>query len=327
MRALPADVAQRLGAVAVDLDPEHVEVGDLAQDLQEAFGLGVEVEVEQDVDVGPRAVADRLQMHAQVAQHGAVDVQLGMERRAEARPPAARLAVLVDEDVGLERAEALLAHLAADRLDAVEIGDGRLVVGRMIDAPGRAVRPVHRGCGRGSCRRAARSRARPAPWPWRRAARSRWRPWPGPPRRRRPAASRSRARHRCARAGRPSARPRGCASRSITAADAGRAEALVELAPADDAGIGRQLDEMVVAPARIADQRLDGRHLHRHFSQRRRACPAYCRKCCSLPAAARTCRAACRPAGRTRPLADAGLPDCPANDMMRTECGAKSARP
>ena len=45
-------------------------------------------------------------------------------------------------------------------------------------------------------------------------------------------------------------------------ADARRAEALVELAPADDAVVGGELDEMVVAPARIAGQRLDALDLH-----------------------------------------------------------------
>ena len=88
VRAGAADMAQRLGAEGVDLDPEHVEVGDLAQDLEIALGLGVEVEVEQQIDVGPRALADGLQVHAQIAQHVPVDVELGIERRAEAGAPA-----------------------------------------------------------------------------------------------------------------------------------------------------------------------------------------------------------------------------------------------
>ena len=142
MRALPADVAQRLGAVAVDLDPEHVEIGKRAEDLEITLGLGVEIEVEQEIDIRAGAVVERLEMHAQIAQHILVDVELGIERPAEPRPPALRLAVLVGEQVGLERAEPLLAHLAPDRLDAVEIGDRRLVESRVIDAPGGAVRPV-----------------------------------------------------------------------------------------------------------------------------------------------------------------------------------------
>ena len=45
-------------------------------------------------------------------------------------------------------------------------------------------------------------------------------------------------------------------------AHARRAEPLVELAPADDAGVGGELDEVVVAPAGIAGQRLDAFDLH-----------------------------------------------------------------
>ncbi len=75
MRAVAADITERLGIVAIDLDPEHVEVGDFAQDFQIAFGLGVEIEIEQDIDIGPGAVANGFQMHAQVAQHLAVDIE------------------------------------------------------------------------------------------------------------------------------------------------------------------------------------------------------------------------------------------------------------
>src|SRR6516165_529263 len=142
MRALPADVAERLRVEAVDLDPEHVEVGDLAQDLQVAFGLGVEIAVEQDVDIRACAVADRFQVHAQVAQDLAVDIDLRLEGRAEAGPPAARLAVVIGEDVGLERGELLLAYLAPHGLDAIEVLDRRFVPGGMIDPPGGAMRPV-----------------------------------------------------------------------------------------------------------------------------------------------------------------------------------------
>ena len=81
-------------------------------------------------------------MHAQITQHLAVDVDLGFERHAETGPPAPRLALVIGEDVGLQRGEFLLADLAPDRLDAVEIGDRRLVPVGMVDAPGRAMRPV-----------------------------------------------------------------------------------------------------------------------------------------------------------------------------------------
>ena len=69
MRALAADIAERLRIESVDLDPEHVHILDRAQDLQIAFGLGVEVEVEQQIDIGAGAVADRLEVHAEIAQH------------------------------------------------------------------------------------------------------------------------------------------------------------------------------------------------------------------------------------------------------------------
>src|SRR5450830_1671501 len=101
MRALPSDIAERFGIETVDLDPEHVKVGDFTQDPEIAFGLGVEVEVEKDVDIGPGAIADRFQMHAQIAQYLAVDIDLGFERHAETGPPARRLALIIGKDVGL----------------------------------------------------------------------------------------------------------------------------------------------------------------------------------------------------------------------------------
>src|SRR5450631_718481 len=122
MRTLPPYIAERFGVEAVDLDPEHVEIGDGAQDLQIPLGLGVEVEVKQDVDIGSRAVSNGLEMHAQIAQYLAVDIDLRLERRAEAGSPASRLAVGVSENVGLQGGKSFLADLASDRLDAVEIG-------------------------------------------------------------------------------------------------------------------------------------------------------------------------------------------------------------
>src|SRR5215472_15294311 len=178
-----SDIAERLGAVGVDLDPEHVEVRDRAQYFQIAFGLGVEIEIEHEIDVRPSAVVERLEVHAQIPQHLLVDVELGIERPPEARAPALRPAVLVHEDVGLERAKTLLAHLAADRLDAVEVSDRWLPVG-MVDAPRGAVRPVEPDAVALLAAEPARSTARRAAWPWRRAARSR--SPPSPPRPRRP---------------------------------------------------------------------------------------------------------------------------------------------
>src|SRR5262249_16343462 len=142
MRALPADQRQRFRIIAVDLDPEHVEVFDRAQDLQVAFGLCVEIEIQQDIDVRPGTVPNRFEVHAQISQYLPLDVDLGLKRRAEAGSPAAGLAVLIGEDVGLQRGELLLAHLPSDGLDAVEAFDRWLVPAGMIDAPGRAMRPV-----------------------------------------------------------------------------------------------------------------------------------------------------------------------------------------
>src|SRR5713101_1689113 len=142
MRTLTPDIAERFGIEAVDLDPEHVEVGNGAQDLEIAFGLGVEVEVEQDVDLRPGAVADGLQMAAQTAQHLAVDIDLRREGHAETGPPASRLAGIVSEDIGLQRGELPFPNFASDRLHAVEIRDRRLVPVGMVDAPGGAMRPV-----------------------------------------------------------------------------------------------------------------------------------------------------------------------------------------
>src|SRR5215472_14612297 len=142
MRAAAADIGERRRAVAVDLDPEHVEIGDLPQDFQIALGLGVEVEIEQKVDVGAGAITNGFEMGAQVAENLLVDIEFRNERDAKSRPPRARSAAIVNKDVGLERGKALLPYFSADRLDAVEAGDRRLVEGRMVDAPRRAVRPI-----------------------------------------------------------------------------------------------------------------------------------------------------------------------------------------
>src|ERR1700730_6665461 len=142
MWALASDVAERFRTETVDLDPEHVEVGDGAKDLEVTFGFGIEIEVEQDIDAWSRAIAEGLEMHAQIAQNPAVDVDLRRERHAEPGTPALGLAVVVSEDVGLQRGEFFLADFVSDRLDAIEIGDRRLVPVGVVDAPGGAMRPV-----------------------------------------------------------------------------------------------------------------------------------------------------------------------------------------
>jgi hypothetical protein len=77
VRALPPDVAQRLRIVAVDLDPEHVEIGERLEDLKIALGLGIEVEIEKQIDIASGPLAHRQQMRAQVAQDVLVDIDSG----------------------------------------------------------------------------------------------------------------------------------------------------------------------------------------------------------------------------------------------------------
>src|SRR5258708_3981058 len=107
-----------------------------------------------------------------------VNIELRHERNAKPGPPGARSAPIVNEDVRLQRAEALLAHLGADRLYAVQAGDLRACTGSDdLSAKSRSATNKP-GYGREACRRGARGTARRALWPWRRAARSRWRRTP-----------------------------------------------------------------------------------------------------------------------------------------------------
>src|SRR5215471_17782451 len=123
MRALPADIGKRRRAVAVDLDPEHVEIGNRPQDLQIPLGLRIEVQIEQQIDIRPGAVANGFEMGAQIAQDILVDVEFGNKRDAKSGTPAAWRTSVIDKDVGLQSREASLANLRADCLDAVEAGD------------------------------------------------------------------------------------------------------------------------------------------------------------------------------------------------------------
>ena len=236
-------------------------------------------------------------MHAEIAQHVAVDVALGIGRRAEAGAPALRvlLVVVVDEDVGLHRRKALFAHLAADRLHALEVGDGRLEVGRMIDAPGRAVRPVDPDA-------VADLAAQKL------VAGDAQRLGLGVQKR---VLDGAQGEGNDAAGGRPRDRielrvdPLVIADRLADdagrelldgGADARRAEAFVVLAPADDAVLGGDLDEVVVAEARIGGERLDrtdlGIDLHRDaplmlFSTTTPACRSPCRNRRRSPPACR----------------------------------------
>ena len=86
---------QRLRVAAVNLDPEHVEIRDRLDDPNVALGLGVEIEIEEQVHIRPGAVADRFEMGAQVAQYRLVDIELWGERYAKAQAPALRRPALV----------------------------------------------------------------------------------------------------------------------------------------------------------------------------------------------------------------------------------------
>src|SRR5690606_32601130 len=149
--------------------------------------------------------------------------------------------------------EAFLPHFATNAFDAVEIGDRGLVVGWMVDPPSRAVRPVNPDAIAAYC--AERCIA-------------------GVAQARRPGIAQrvldgtERARAHAARCGPGDGiaflvdalvvvgvladdAGRKALERS---AEAGCAEAFVEFAPADDAGVGRHLDEVVVSPASIAGE-------------------------------------------------------------------------
>ena len=69
MRALPANMRERRGAIAVDLNPEHLDIGDRPENFQIALGFGIEVQVEQQIDIGAGAVAYGFEVGAQIAQH------------------------------------------------------------------------------------------------------------------------------------------------------------------------------------------------------------------------------------------------------------------
>ena len=186
----------------------------------------------------------------------AIDVDLGLERRAEAGPPALRLAVGVDEDVGLHRGEALFAHLAADRLDAVEIGDRRLEPVGMIDAPGRAMRPVDPDA---VADLAAEQFV--AGHAERLGLDVEQRVLDGAERQRHHAAG-GRARRGKQFGVNPLVLERVLADHPRRepfdrGRDAGRAKTFVVFAPADDAVFGHDLDEVIVAPAGVAGERFD----------------------------------------------------------------------
>ena len=90
------------------LDPEHVDIKNLAQDFELALGLGVGVEIEQQLDIRAGALADRRETPQQIAQHPLLDIELEIERHAKAGPPGMQRPRVMQKGVGLEAGEAAL---------------------------------------------------------------------------------------------------------------------------------------------------------------------------------------------------------------------------
>ena len=174
-----------------------------------------------------------------------------MKGRPKPGAPGLRLVVLVTEQVGLERREAPLAHLPRDRPHARHVGDLRLVMGPARGTPGDAVRPVD-----------AQAVADPAAQQFitGHAERPRLGVEQGV------LDGAERLAHHSARAG-PRHAGQVLADRLVVhhgladharrelrddRADSRRPERFVELAPADHAVLGGDLDEVVVAPCGAA---------------------------------------------------------------------------
>ena len=200
-------------------------------------------------------------MGAQVLQDFFVDVELGSERHAKTRAPAARRAVFINEDVGLQRAKTLLAHLGAYCFDAIEAGDRRLVKSGVIDAPGCAMRPVNADA---VAYFAAEQRVAGDPERLGLGVEERVLD--------RPQSFTDDA---------PGGRPRQAIEFGIDAlvlgyglsndtigkpldngADPGRAKPLIKFAPAGDTLIGRQLEKMVISPAGVTAKNFQPLDLH-----------------------------------------------------------------
>jgi hypothetical protein len=260
--ALLADVGERLGVVDVELDPEEVEVFESAYDADESFRPGVEIQVQQDLYIRPRAVAKRLKMGPDAPDERLVDVETGGERGAEARHPGADRSVLVAEHVRLERGKSHLAGILARLSHTVEVRDGGGVERGMVDAPARAVRPVDgndvplltakqvvdghaQGLGFGVQQRVFDGTERLGA--------------------------------QSVRSGSRGGRKSGVEALMVVylladqtvsiplddGREPGRPEGLVEFAPADDAVIGDELEKMIVTPSGIAGQRFDPLDYHR----------------------------------------------------------------
>ena len=257
-RCAVADQPQAFRIVGIDLQPEQIVGLAGARDLDVALGFEVEVGVEQDAHVVAGALAEGRQPVGDGGQHRAVGIELGIAR-------AAREAGLVHvgridieaEDVGLERLEAALLHMLAElhqvverahRLDAHHLGVAEAVGAAMRPVERQAVahRPAEQGIDRNAQRLGLDVQQRVLDGGHRLLVQ---------------------AARRLARDGllpRHDAldRPRILADQALRHAadhggEAGAAVALVVFRPADQAVVGRDLEEREVAPAGVAVQILD----------------------------------------------------------------------
>ena len=109
-----------------------------------AFGLEVEIEIEEEFDVLAGAIAEACKLIVERLLDADRRVELGSAGRAtEAGHVEFRTPTVEQKDVGLERREAALAHVLAELADVVERADRREAhfLG-VVQAVGAAVRPV-----------------------------------------------------------------------------------------------------------------------------------------------------------------------------------------
>jgi hypothetical protein len=109
----------------VDLDPQDVEGRDGPGHLQEPLGLEVEVQVDQDVDVEPGALAERRELVAGGGEDVAVGIELG-EALAAREPRVVQAGVVAQQHhVGLERRVAAAHDLPPEASHVVQGPQGR----------------------------------------------------------------------------------------------------------------------------------------------------------------------------------------------------------
>ena len=93
-----ADIGKGFGIVAVDLDPEHIQVRYGADHLQKTFGLGVEIEVQENIHIRPGAVAEGFVFGVDLTGDFFLHVQLGVKRPPEPSAPAFERPILGQQD-------------------------------------------------------------------------------------------------------------------------------------------------------------------------------------------------------------------------------------